>query len=171
MGSRGRTITRSTTAPSAIAASTSSRRSASTITARAPIPARHHLVVTVDRVRPRDKGLEFSVSGDLDGSGEFFHLDGPRGVVVNHLLRGTTSRRLPRIWLAAHRAIVRAGLTSLKDRMEGGLPPGTKPDRALLAHQAEEMRIFAQEVAQDLAERAAMAAAAQDASSHSGEGG
>ena len=59
------------------------RRFDLTITARAPIPARHHLVVTVDRVRPRDKGLEFSVSGDLDGSGEFFHLDGPRGVVVN----------------------------------------------------------------------------------------
>lgn len=137
------------------------RRFDLTISALAPIPARHRLVVTVDRVRPRDKGLEFSVSGDLEGTGEFFHLDGPRGVVVNHLLRGTTGRRLPRVWLAAHRAIVRAGLTSLKDRMEGGLPPGTEPDRALLAHQAEEMRIFAEEVARDLAEKAALAEASR----------
>ncbi len=147
------------------------RRFDLTISALAPIPARHRLVVTVDRVRPRDKGLEFSVSGDLEGTGEFFHLDGPRGVVVNHLLRGTTGRRLPRVWLAAHRAIVRAGLTSLKDRMEGGLPPGTEPDRALLAHQAEEMRIFAEEVARDLAEKAALAEASRaGGSGQAGEG-
>lgn len=126
-------------------------------TSRWPVPARQRLTVTVDRVRPRDKGVEFSVAGDVTGSGEVFHLDTRRGVVVNYLLRGTTDRPLPRLWVAAHRAVVRAGLTGLKDRLEEGLPPGTEPAPALLAEQAEEIEVFRAEVAADLAAKAAAA--------------
>lgn len=129
-------------------------RSEVTFTSRWPVPARQRLVVTVDRVRPRDKGLEFSVDGDVVGSGEWFHLDEPNGVVVHWLLRGECVRRMPRLWLAAHRGIVRAGLTSLKDRLEQGRPAGVEPDPALLAHQAQELAIFAEEVARHEREKA-----------------
>lgn len=128
----------------------------------APIPARHHLRVIVDRVRPRDKGLEFSLEGDVTGSGEWFHLDTRRGVVANHLLRGECASRTPRLWLSAHRAITRAGLTGMKDRLEAGLWPGTEPAPALLAHQAQELEVFAREVAAHEAEQAAARAEAQE---------
>ncbi len=126
-------------------------------------PRHHHLTLTVDRVRPRDKGLEFSVDGDLHGTGEWYHLDRPDGVVVHYLLRGElqlegqgTGRR----WLAAHRASVRAALTALKARMERGRTPGAEPHPELLAHQSQELAIFAREVAQHEAELAEAAAQA-----------
>lgn len=134
-----------------------------------PTPAVHRLRITVDRVRPRDKGLEFSITGDLVGDGEWFGLDHPRGVVVNHLVRGEVHRRAPRVWLASHRAIVRTGLTSLKDRLEGGLPPGVEPDPTLLAHQEVELAIFAEEVARHEAKLAAAAAEGERAPSEEGE--
>lgn len=121
------------------------------------------LVVTVDRVRPRDKGLEFSVAGQVTGTGEWYHLDEPDGVVVHYLLRGTLARGNPRRWVAAHRASVRAGLTSMKRRLEAGRPPGAEPDPALLATQAEELATFAEEVARHRRELAAAAAAAAQA--------
>lgn len=123
-------------------------------------PRRQRLLVTVDRVRPRDKGLEWSVAGDLVGTGEWYHLDEPDGVVVHYLLRGTLQHGDPRRWLSAHRASVRRALTDLKARLEGGRLPGAEPHPALLGAQAEELRIFAEEVARHRAELAALAAPA-----------
>ena len=134
------------------------------------IPRQHRLTLTADRVRPRDKGLEFSVAGDLVGTGEWYHLDRRDGVVVHYLLRGQLQGRAARPgparrWLAAHRASVRAALTGLKARMEGGRVPGAEPDPALLVHQAEELAIFAREVARhrdEVAGRTPSDAAAAD---------
>lgn len=121
-------------------------------------PPRHQqLSITVDRVRPRDKGLEFSVTGDIIGTGEWYHLDRPDGVVVHYLLRGTLQRGNPRRWLSAHRASVRRALTGLKDRLEAGRVPGAEPHPLLLAAQAEELRIFAVEVARHREDLAAAA--------------
>jgi hypothetical protein len=130
------------------------------------LPRRHALVVAVDRVRPRDKGLEFSVSGDLAGTGEWYHLDRPDGVVVHYLLRGELqgARARPgpaRRWLAAHRASVRAALTDLKARLEQGRVPGAEPDPALRAHQAEELAIFQTELERHEREVAAARAAGE----------
>lgn len=126
------------------------------------------LLVTVDRVRPRDKGLEFSVAGQVTGTGEWYHLDQSDGVVVHYLLRGTLARGNPRRWVAGHRASVRAGLTSMKRRLEGGRPPGAEPSAALLATQAEELATFAEEVARHREEMAAAAAASGDAPARAG---
>ncbi|MGI9018408.1 MAG: hypothetical protein ACR2HR_15110 [Euzebya sp.] len=114
---------------------------------RLPLPARQRLGLQVDRVRPRDKGLEFTVSGDVVGTGEWYHLDQPAGVVVHYLLRGELTHGNARRWVAAHRHVVRVGLTALKRRLEGGRPPGAEPHPELLAHQARELAIFAEEVA------------------------
>lgn len=127
-----------------------------------PVPARQELLVTVDRVRPRDKGVELTIAGDVEGTAEWFHLDEPNGVVVHWLLRGTCRRPLPRLWLAAHRGIARAGLTSLKDRLEAGRPAGAEPDPVLLAHQRQELAVFAEEVARHEREKAAATADAPD---------
>ncbi|CAN5359989.1 hypothetical protein BH23ACT9_BH23ACT9_16100 [soil metagenome] len=123
------------------------------------LPRRQHLVLTADRVRPRDKGLEWSVTGDVTGTGEWYHLDHPGGVVVHYLLRGTLTSGNPRRWLAAHRSSVRAALTSLKTRLEAGRLPGAEPHPQLLAFQAGELATFAREVAQHEAEKAAAATA------------
>jgi hypothetical protein len=130
------------------------------LTAPRRIPRHQDLLLTVDRVRPRDKGLEFSVTGDLVGTGEWYHLDRPDGVVVHYLLQGDLQGRLAlagpgRRWLAAHRAGVRGALTELKARLEAGRTPGAEPDPRLLAHQAEELAIFAREVARHEREQAA----------------
>jgi hypothetical protein len=126
-------------------------------------PRRHRLVVTADRVRPRDKGLEMTVAGDVVGTAEWFHLDRGDGVVVNYLLRGRVADGGWRRLLAAHRASVRAALTDAKRRLEAGRLPGTEPEPALLAHQAAELVTFAEEVRrheQELAEQARAARAA-----------
>ena len=83
----------------------------------------------------------------MTGSGEWYHLDHPHGVVVHYLLRGTHDGRNPRLWLRRHRTSVRAALTDLKRRMEGGRPPGAEPHPDLLSHQSRELDIFATEVA------------------------
>lgn len=115
------------------------------------------LQLDVDRVRPRDKGIEFSVSGDVEGTGEWFHLDEPHGVVVHYLLRGTMAGHTSGRWLAAHRCAVRAGLNDLKRRLERGRLPGAEPHPQLVAHQAHELRIYAREVARHQAEHAGRA--------------
>lgn len=124
-------------------------------------PRPQQLTVTVDRVRPRDKGLQFTVGGDVQGTGEWYHLDHPHGVVVHHLLRGTLQRGSPRRWVAAHRRSVRGALTALKTRLEAGRTPGAEPHPLLLAAQAEELQIYAREIAAHRAELAGAAAAEQ----------
>lgn len=113
--------------------------------------SRQRLVVHVDRVRPRDKGLEFSVRGDVVGTGEWFHLDEPAGVVVHYLLRGDARRLHPRMWVATHRWSVRRGMWGLKRRLEAGRVPGAEPHPQLVAHQRRELAILAREA--DGAER------------------
>ncbi len=121
-----------------------------TLTLATPLrlPRCHRLQITVDRVRPRDKGLEFSVSGDVVGKAEWYHLDRPQGVVVHYLLRGELQKGNTRRWLSAHRASVRSALTVLKRRLEAGRPPGAEPHPDLVAYQAQELAVFAREVAQ-----------------------
>ncbi|HUG83876.1 MAG TPA: hypothetical protein VMM13_04890, partial [Euzebya sp.] len=60
-------------------------------------------------------------------------------------------------WVAAHRRSVRGALTALKTRLEAGRLPGAEPHPLLLATQAEELQIYAQELA---AHRARLAASA-----------
>ncbi|MEE8601016.1 hypothetical protein [Euzebya tangerina] len=127
--------------------------------------ATQQLLLTRDRVRPRDKGLEFSVRGDVVGTGEWYHLDHPNGVVVHYLLRGELTGGNPRRWLGHHRASVRSALTDLKRRLERGRVPGAEPHPDLLTHQAEELSIFAEEVA---AHERKIAAAASGSSTEGG---
>lgn len=125
-----------------------------------PIPQVHHLRVEVKRVRPRDKGVELHIDGDVSGSAEFFHLDETDGVVVNWLLRAESTQPdwRARWWLAAHRGWVRRGLTDLKRRLERGRVPGAEPHPDLLAHQTLERQVFAAENAVLAAEKAVAAA-------------
>lgn len=132
--------------------------------------ARQELVITVDRIRPRDKGVELSISGDLEGTAEWFHLDGTDGVVVNHLIRGRLTHGNARRWLVAHRAAVRAGMTDLKRRLERGRTPGAEPHPDLLTHQAAELATFAREVAAHEA-KLVEAAAEHEAGGRAGDAG
>lgn len=122
-------------------------------------PPRPHLPqrlwVDIDRIRPRDKGLEFSVWGDVEGTGEWFHLDEPEGVVVHYLLRGHTHKRSATRWTTVHRRFVRNGMNDLKRRLEAGRTPGAEPHPQLITHQARELAIYAREVAAHQADAAA----------------
>jgi hypothetical protein len=122
-------------------------RAAHVLALRTPwrLPRRHEVEVEVARVRPRDKGVELVVRGDLEGDAEWYHLDRVDGVVVHWVVRGRLRRRDHRRWVAAHRASVRGALISLKARLERGRPPGAEPDPRLLAHQAAELAILAEE--------------------------
>lgn len=118
-------------------------------------PRAHDLHLDVDRIRPRDKGLEFTVQGDITGTGEWFHLDQPNGVVINYLVRGQAQGLGARKLLRAHRASVRAALTGLKRRLEAGRLPGAEPHPELLVIQQQELIILAREVAAHQAKLAA----------------
>lgn len=138
-------------------------RHALTLRPRWPLPHVQRLDVVVDRVRPRDKGLEMTIAGDVDATAEIFHLDGPRGVVVSYLLRGRLHRSgaAARLWTAGHRGSVRAALVQLKARLERGRVAGAEPHPRLLAIQAAQMEIFAAEHALYEAEQALAAARAR----------
>ena len=94
----------------------------------------HTVELQITRERP-DRGLRLACRGDLVGEAERFDLDEVDGVTLHHLLRVDAWRR-PQALLAAHRASVRAALTTLKDRLEQGRLPGAEPEPALVAHQA-----------------------------------
>lgn len=102
---------------------------------------RQRLVMEVTKNR-RDLGVDFLVSGDLDGRGEWFYLDEPSGVVVNYVLRARVPDRRWRATLRDHRAAVRSALEALKDRLEGSRIPGEEPDRRLLEDQQAAMAAF-----------------------------
>lgn len=92
--------------------------------------------LSVTKVRP-DLGVDFAVTGDLVGDAEWYYLDEPTGVIVNHLLRVHAPDRGGERMIAVYRGSVRAALRELKSRLEGDRDPGDEPDPQLRRDQAE----------------------------------
>lgn len=108
---------------------------------RGPLRRAHEITVRIAKDRP-DLGIDLRCAGALDGEAEWFYLDERAGTVVHYLVRAEALDRGWRRLLRDHRAVVRAGLHSLKDRLEAGRVPGAEPDPVLLADQAEAQRAF-----------------------------
>lgn len=100
------------------------------------------LDVRVAKVR-RDLGVDLAYAGTLEGTGEWYYLDEPTGTVVHYLVSARVADRGWRRTLAEHRAVVRAGLRELKDRLEGRRVTGAEPGADLLADQREAAAAFA----------------------------
>jgi len=109
--------------------------------------------VVKDRV---DLGVDLAYSGTLTGPAELFYLDTDDGTVVTYVARVAVADRGWRRTLAEHRAVVRAGLHELKDRLEGSRVPGTEPDPVLLADQREAQAAFQRGVEAWAAKQAAL---------------
>lgn len=77
------------------------------------------------------------MTGDLVGEAEWYYLDEPTGVIVNHLLRVHAPDRGGERLVSIYRRSVRAALRELKARLEGDRAPGEEPDPQLLHDQAE----------------------------------
>lgn len=127
---------------------------------------RQRLAVRVVKDR-QDLGVDLAYSGTLVGPAEFFYLDGDDGVVVSYVAHVDLADRGWRRTLAEHRAVVRAGLHELKDRLEGSRLPGAEPEPALLADQREAKVAFQRGVEAWAAKQTALreAEAARPASS------
>lgn len=97
---------------------------------------RLHVWLSVTKMRP-DLGVDFALTGDLVGDAEWYYLDEPTGVVVNHLLRVHAPDRGGDRLVAIYRGSVRAALHELKTRLEGDRAPGDEPDPQLLHDQDE----------------------------------
>lgn len=95
---------------------------------------RQRVAVEVTKDRP-GLGLRFCYRGDLTGECEFFYTDADAGTMVHHIARIDVPRRGWMHHLGDHRAVMRATLDELKDRLEGTRLPGAEPDPALLADQ------------------------------------
>jgi hypothetical protein len=100
--------------------------------------ARQRFVVEVaSNRREPPLGLLLRCRGDVTGEAELYYLDEPAGCVVTYLLRASVTNYRWRATLAGHRAGMRAGLETLKERLEAGRIPGDEPDAALLRHQLQ----------------------------------
>lgn len=93
------------------------------------------------KVRP-DLGVDFALTGDLVGEGEWYYLDDRSGVLVHHLLRVQAPDRGGARVAGTYRASVRAALHVLKVALEGQRQPGDEPDADLVADQAEAAAAF-----------------------------
>lgn len=112
------------------------------LTHRAPGHLRPRRVwLRITKIRP-DLGADLALTGDVVGEAEWYYLDEPAGVVVNHLLRVQAPDRGGHRIVAAYRASVRTALQELKSRMEAGRSPGDEPHPQLLADQAEAAEAF-----------------------------
>lgn len=107
---------------------------------------RQRFTVAITKDRPA-KGVRMHYTGDLAGEAEWYYLDEPAGTVVHYLLNAEVADRGWRRRLADHRAAVRQGLDTLKDRLEDGRVPGTEPDPRLLDDQREAIAQFSAAVA------------------------
>lgn len=96
---------------------------------------RQRVTVEVTKDRP-GLGVRFSFHGDLTGACEFFYVDETAGTLVHHIARIDVPSRGWVHHLGDHRAVLRATLDELKDRLEGRRLPGAEPDRTLVAAQA-----------------------------------
>lgn len=92
--------------------------------------------VHVTKVRP-NLGVDFALTGDLVGDAEWYYLDEPTGVIINHLLRVQAPDRGGERLVGRLRGSVRVALRELKRRLEGDRSPGAEPDPQLLHDQAE----------------------------------
>lgn len=110
---------------------------------RAPVGLRRRrrLVLEVTKERA-GLGVRFDVRGDVEGSGEWFYLDEPSGVMVHAILRGVPTGRGRSTVLRDYRWCVRDALHALKRALEGDRLPGDEPDPAFLRRQAEAIREF-----------------------------
>lgn len=104
-------------------------------------PRRRRVWLAVTKERP-ELGVDFAVTGEVVGEAEWYYLDEPGGVVINHLLRVQAPDRGGHRVVAGYRASVRAALQELKARLEAGRSPGQEPDPQLLADQAEAIEAF-----------------------------
>lgn len=105
-----------------------------------------HLTMVKVKDRP-DLGITVEVTGDLVGTAEWYYADEPEGTVVHYVAHFDAPDRRWRGLLRGHRASVRGALHALKDRLEGGRPPGAEPDPRLREDQraaAEAVRREAQ---------------------------
>ncbi len=125
---------------------------------------RQRLAVRVVKDR-LDLGVDLAYSGTLTGPAELFYLDTDDGTVVTYVARVELADRGWRRTLAEHRAVVRAGLHELKDRLEGSRLPGAEPDPALLADQRAARVAFQRGVEAWAAKQAALRAAEGPSSS------
>lgn len=102
--------------------------------------------VAVTKERPA-KGIRMRYTGDLAGDAEWYYLDEPAGTVVHYLLTAEVTDRAWRRRLTDHRAAIRQGLDTVKDRLEDGRIPGTEPDPRLLDDQQAAIAEFRAAVA------------------------
>jgi hypothetical protein len=110
---------------------------------RAPVGLRRRrrLLLTVTKDRP-GLGLRFDLGGDIEGSGEWFYLDEPNGVMVHALLKGSPAGRGASTMLRDYRWCVRSAFHTLKDLLEGDRLAGDEPDPAFLQRQEAAIREF-----------------------------
>lgn len=100
-----------------------------------------HVCLGITKVRP-DLGVDFALTGDLVGEAEWYYLDDPTGVIINHLLRVQAPDRGGDRLVAMYRGSVRTALGELKGRLEGDRAPGAEPDPQLVHDQAEAVAEF-----------------------------
>lgn len=97
---------------------------------------RLHVRLGITKVRP-DLGVDFALTGDLVGEAEWYYLDEPTGVIINHLLRVQAPDHCGDRLVAVYRGSVRTALRELKRRLESDRAPGDEPDPQLVHDQAE----------------------------------